>query len=420
MPPVRAEIVTIGDELTRGEIVDTNAAWLAARLWDVGVEVRWMTSCRDDAADIRRALEDASRRAALVLVSGGLGPTEDDLTVDVVAGLAGVEPAVDPTARAVLERVMAARGRPLSAVNLRQVRVPAGARIYANPAGLAPGFEVELGGVPVVCMPGVPREVHAIYAGGVAARIAALWGEGAARVHRARRVYRVFGRAESQLSEALRGLVDATPGATLHYQVVFPETLIKLVVADRDAARADAALAELEQGLRARIGRWIYGVGEAALPAVTAAALRERGRTVAVAESCTGGMLGQLLTDGAGASTFFLGGAIVYANAEKIRALGVPAALIAEHGAVSEACVRAMAEGVRAATGAALGVAISGVAGPDGGTPDKPVGTVWLALADGGEPRTMTFRWPGSRDQVRTLAAWWALALLREACEVNP
>jgi PncC family amidohydrolase len=153
---------------------------------------------------------------------------------------------------------------------------------------------------------------------------------------------------------------------------------------------------------------------------VTAAALTARGRTVAVAESCTGGMLGQLLTDGAGASAFFLGGAIVYANAEKIRALGVPPAVIAEHGAVSEACVRAMAIGARATTGAALGVAISGVAGPDGGTADKPVGTVWLALADGGEPRTMTFCWPGSRDQIRTLAAWWALALLREACEVSP
>lgn len=417
---VLAEIVTIGDELTRGEIVDTNSSWLAARLWELGGEVRWMTSCRDDAADIRGALEAASRRAQLVLVSGGLGPTEDDLTVDVVAGLIGVAPAIDPPARAVLERLMAGRGRAVSAVNLRQVRVPAGARVYANPAGLAPGFEVALGGVPVVCLPGVPREVYAIFDSGVAARIAALRASGGEVVERARQIYRVFGRAESQLSEALRGLVDDVAGASIHYQVKFPETLVKVVVADRDPARAATTLASLEAALRARIGRWIYGVGDVALPAVTAAALKAGGRTVAVAESCTGGMLGQLLTDGPGASTFFLGGAIVYANAEKIRALGVPAAVIAEHGAVSEACVRAMAIGARAATGAALGVAISGVAGPDGGTADKPVGTVWLALADGGEPRTMTFCWPGSRDQIRTLAAWWALALLREACEVSP
>ena len=165
-------------------------------------------------------------------------------------------------------------------------------------------------------------------------------------IHRARRVYRVFGRAESQLSEALRGLVGDVAGASLHYQVKFPETLIKVVVADREAAQAAAGLATLDAAVRARIGRWIYGVGDAALPAVTAAALAARGHTVAVAESCTGGMLGQLLTDGAGASAFFLGGAIVYANAEKIRALGVAAALLAEHGAVSEACVCAMADGV--------------------------------------------------------------------------
>jgi len=154
---------------------------------------------------------------------------------------------------------------------------------------------------------------------------------------------------------------------------------------------------------------------------VVAARLGGAGRTVAVAESCTAGLLGALLTEGPGASRFFLGGAIVYANAEKERALGVPAEVLREHGAVSEACVIAMAEGIRAATGAELGVAISGVAGPDGGTADKPVGTVWLALAQVGRaPTTFTFRWPGARDQVRTLAAWWALALLRDAVEGAP
>lgn len=411
-----AEIVTIGDELTRGEIVDENAAWLAGRLWDRGVEVRWMSTCRDDAADLRAAVGGAAARADLVVCTGGLGPTEDDLTVDVVAGLIGAAVAHDPVAQARLEALMAARGRAVSMINLRQVRIPRGARVHANPAGLAPGFEVSVGGTPVICMPGVPREVHAIFDGAVAARVDALRAERGDTGHRARRVYRVFGRTESQLSEALRGLVDDVPGATLHYQVRFPETLLKLVVADPDPARAAATLEALDPPLRARVGRGIYGEGEVALPAVTAAALIRAGKTVAVAESCTGGLLGQLLTDGAGASAFFLGGAIVYANAEKQRALGVPAEVLATHGAVSEACVRAMATGVRAATGASLGVAISGIAGPDGGTPDKPVGTVWLAVADGGEPRTMTFRWPGARDQVRTLAAWWALAMLRDAC----
>lgn len=410
-----AEIVTIGDELTRGEIVDTNAAWLAARLWELGVPVRWMTSCRDDADDIRAALTTATRRANLVLTSGGLGPTEDDLTVDLVAELTGAEVDHDPEAQARLEALMAARGRPLTAVNLRQVRAPRGARIHANPAGLAPGFEVALGGVPIVCMPGVPREVYAIFDGTVAGRVQELaTAAGAPTI--ARRVYRAFGRSESQLSEALRGLVDGVAGATLHYQVKFPEVLIKVVAVDPDPATAAARLARLDDEVRARIGEWIYGVGDPALPAVTAAALTASGRTVAVAESCTGGLLGALLTDCAGASRFFLGGALVYANAEKERALGVPADVLRDHGAVSEACVVAMAEGVRARTGADLGVAISGIAGPDGGSAERPVGTVWLALATAdGAPRTMTFRWPGARDQVRTLAAWWALAMLREA-----
>jgi len=412
---VFAEIVTIGDELTRGETVDTNSSWLAARLWDLDITVRWMSSCRDDAADMRGALTAAAGRADLVLVSGGLGPTEDDLTVDVVAGLLGVEATIDPAAHAALEAVMASRGRPLAPLMLRQCRVPVGARVLGNPAGLAPGFEVALAGVPVVCFPGVPREVHAIFDSSVAPWVRDLRSARGDAPHLARRVFRVFGRSESHLSAALRGMIDGVTGASIHYQVKFPEVLVKLVVSDVDGARAEAALAELDVEARARLGPWLYGTGELALPGVVAEALTRRGLTVAVAESCSGGLLGQLLTERGGASRFFLGGAITYSNAEKTRALGVPAAIFDEDGAVSEACVRAMAEGIRARVGSALGVAISGVAGPDGGTVDKPVGTVWLALAGAGETRTMTFRWPGSRDQVRLISAWWALQLLRDA-----
>lgn len=417
MRAVYAEIVTIGDELTRGEIVDTNSAWLAARLWELDVAVRWMTSCRDDADDIGRALTTAAGRADLVLVSGGLGPTEDDLTVDVVSALIGVAPTIEEPARQKLESLMAARGRPMSAVNLRQVRVPTGARVLGNPAGLAPGFEIAVAGTPLVCLPGVPREVHAIFDSAIAAWARGLRVARGDAPHRARRTFRAFGRSESQLSEALRGLIDGVDGASIHYQVKFPEILVKLVVTDRDHDRAEAALAALDDGLRARIGAWVYGTGDAALPAVVADALTARGLTVAVAESCTGGLLGQLLTERGGASRFFVGGAITYANDEKVRALGVDPGLLAEHGAVSEACVRAMAEGIRARTGAALGVAISGIAGPDGGTPDKPVGLVHLARAGAAGTDVMQFRWPGARDQVRLLAAWWALRMLLEACD---
>jgi nicotinamide-nucleotide amidase len=417
---VFAELITIGDELTRGEIVDTNSAWLAAELWDLDVAVRWKTSCRDDESDLRAALATAAARVDLVITSGGLGPTEDDLTCDVVAAAAGVSIAIDDAARAKLEMLLASRGRTVSEVNLRQARVPAGARVHANPAGLAPGFEIALGGVPVVCLPGVPREVHSIWAAGLRARVDAMRQARGAAPRIARCVYRIFGRAESQLSEALRGLVDGSLGASIHYQIKFPEVLVKLVVRDPDAASAATRLADLDAQLRARVGRWIYGTGDDPLPLVLGRALLARGTRIAVAESCTGGMIGALLTDLAGSSGYFVGGAIVYSNEEKERQLGVAKETIEAHGAVSEETVQEMARGVRARTGADIGVAVSGIAGPGGGTPDKPVGTVWLAV-DGPGAATRTFRmmWPGARDQVRVLAAWWALDLVRQALSAS-
>jgi competence/damage-inducible protein CinA-like protein len=423
---MRAEILTIGDELCRGEIVDTNSSHLAARLWDLAITTRWMTSCNDDEGDLAAALSQAVARADLVVCSGGLGPTEDDLTVDVVARLAGVEPVIDEPSRARMEAWFAQRSLPstgdqpsaplgITAIQLRQVRVPAGARVHANSAGLAPGFEIALGGVPVVCLPGFPREIQSILAGSLERRFAEL-REAAGAVERiARRIYRVFGRGESQISQACRGMIDGVAGASIHYQVKFPETMVKLVVRDGDRAAADARLAELDREIRERLRGYLYGDGDETLVDRTVRRLIEAGKTVATAESCTGGMLGELLTRRPGSSKAFLGGAITYSNAEKVRQLGVAEETLAAHGAVSEPTVREMALGARERFGADLGVAVSGVAGPDGGTPEKPVGTVWLGLASATGVATKKLSWPGSRDYVRTLAAWWALKLIDEA-----
>lgn len=433
---MRAEILTIGDELCRGEIVDTNSSHLAARLWDLAITTRWMTSCTDDEADIASALTQAVARADLVVCSGGLGPTEDDLTVDVIAGLLGVPAVVDEPSRARLEAWFTQRALPahgasgppagsgapaLGAIWLRQVRVPAGARVHLNPAGLAPGFEVELRGVPVLFLPGFPREIQAILEAGMERRFAEL-REAAGEIERiARRIYRVFGRGESQVSQACRGMIDGVAGASIHYQVKFPETLVKLVVRDRDGAAADRALAALDAQIRDRLRGYLYGDGDETLIERTVRRLIEAGKTVATAESCTGGMIGEMLTRRPGSSKAFLGGAITYSNAEKVRQLGVREATLAGHGAVSEPTVREMALGARERFGADLAVAVSGVAGPDGGSPDKPVGTVWLALAGpvgAGSPDGVTTRklvWPGARDQIRTLASWWALKLVDEA-----
>ena len=435
---MRAEILTIGDELCRGEIVDTNSSYLAARLWDLDITTRWMTSCTDDAADMAAAGAQAASRADLVVCSGGLGPTEDDLTVDVLARLVGVEAVIDEPARA---RMMERFGRLLSSqaplgdtaeltrIQLRQVRVPAGSRVHGNPVGLAPCFEVPVGGVPVVCLPGVPRELHGIFDTALAARFAEL-REATGQVERiARRIYRAFGRGESQVSQACRGLVDGVPGASIHYQVKFPETLVKLVVRDRDQAAADARLEALDAGVRERLAGVVYGTGEQeTLVERVTRRLIERGVTLATAESCTGGMLGELLTRMPGSSKAFVGGAIAYSNAEKVRQLGVPQATLDAHGAVSEQTAEAMAEGARGRFGVDYAVAITGIAGPDGGTPDKPVGTVWIALDGVGgvfgigqtamfDQMTKKLSWPGARDQIRLLSAWWALKLLDDALD---
>ena len=440
---VRAEILTIGDELCRGEIIDTNRSWLAARLWDLGITTRWMTSCNDDEQDIAEAMSRAVARADLVICSGGLGPTEDDLTVDVASRLAGVDPVVDDPARQRWE----ARFQGLIQMNelqLRQLRVPRGARVHGNPAGAAPCFEIELSGVPLICLPGFPREIHGIYEGALGARLAELRAARGDDEQIARRIFRVFGRGESQISQACRGLIDeaasplarassagpSPPRVSIHYQVKFPEVLVKLVVRDRDAGVAAARLDALHAGMRERLAPFLYAVGDENLIDRTVRRLIEAKRTVATAESCTGGMIGELITAMPGSSASYRGGAIVYSNAEKVRQLGVAQDTLDRHGAVSEETAIEMARGARERFGVDLAVSVSGIAGPDGGTPEKPVGTVWIALAASPEMigaratahagilGTRKLAWPGARDQIRILSSWWSLAMIDAALDL--
>jgi nicotinamide-nucleotide amidase len=413
MPSVRAEILTIGDELCRGEIVNTNASWLAAELWDLDVTVNWMTSCRDVDEDMRQALTAAAGRADLIVASGGLGPTEDDRTVDVLAAMLGVEPVADELALDRMKERFTRARYPLTVNSLRQVRVPAGARVLGNPVGAAPGFEVGLGGVPVFCMPGVPAEMRAIFEQAIRDRVVALREARGERVERiARRIYHVFGIGESQVATALEGALEGVAGGSLHYQVKFPEVLVKVVIRDRDGAAAEARLAAADGVVRERLGDKIYGTDDDELATALGRALREAGATVATAESCTGGMIGSMITEVAGSSSYFVGGAITYSNEEKTRQLGVRPEVFIEHGAVSEACVIEMAQGARERFGATFAVAVSGVAGPGGGTEDKPVGTVWLAVAGPARCTTKRMFWPRDRAGIRRLAAFWAMDLV--------
>src|SRR5262249_11098133 len=251
-----------------------------------------------------------------------------------------------------LERMktrFARTGFQLTPNNLRQVRVPEGAEVFANTAGIAPGFGIRLGKAMVMAMPGVPREMHAIFESGIGPRIAELAASGEKI---AKRIYHVFGRGESQIDHALTGLAVDTPGATVHYQVQYPETLVKLVVRDGSADVAAARLDALDRELRRRIGELVYGVGDESMALVLGRALRTAGATLAVAESCTGGMLGSLVTDVPGSSEYFLGGWEVYANAMKEKELGVAAATLAMFGAVSRETVEELAAKARERAGA--------------------------------------------------------------------
>jgi nicotinamide-nucleotide amidase len=403
-----AEVLTIGDELNRGEILDTNSSWLAERLTSLGAYVRWRTSVTDEPDDMAAAVRQAAARAQLVVASGGLGPTDDDRTVDVVAALAGVAPVEEPAHAAKMRARFAERGFALTPNNLRQVRVPAGADVLANAPGLAPGFGVALDGAQLYFMPGVPREMKSIFDAHVATRVTSRVG-GARPVMR---TWRVTGKGESHVDHALRGLVDGLAATTLHFRIAYPENLVTVVVRRDDPQEAMQVLDRLDAEVRTRLGDHVYATGDTTLAAALGERLRARGQTVAVAESCTGGLVGQLITAVPGSSRWFVGGVIAYANEVKQALLGVAAATLQAHGAVSEPTVLEMADGARRATSASWGIAVSGVAGPDGGTPDKPVGTVFIAVTSDGARLTRNLLWPAEREQVRLIAAHQALHLL--------
>lgn len=426
---LQAEIITVGDELNRGEIVDTNAAWLGERLSDpeLSIHVRFRQGANDDPDDIAAVLRQAAGRSQVVVVSGGLGPTTDDLTVEVAARLAGVEPVIEPEHERRMRARFAERNFALSPNNLRQVRIPAGATVLPNRHGLAPGFSLELGAATLFFMPGVPRELRPMFQDEVVPRLRQLrtrHAPNAAPVRAGRRVYRVIGLGESHVDHRLAGLLAdnrellSSGGAgpvTVHYRLAFPEVLVTLIAEAADEATLDKVLQSLDQQVRQRLGRALYGQGTEELPVVLGAALRARRATLGTAESCTGGLIGELLTAVPGSSDYFRGGVIAYANEVKLAALGVRPETLVAHGAVSQKTVEEMALGARRLLGSTYAVAVSGVAGPGGGTPEKPVGTVHLAVA--GPDEAVVARqilWPGDREQIRRIAAFAALNLVHK------
>lgn len=405
-------IVTVGDEILLGRTIDTNAAWLGRELADLGIPVARRYTVADLDNEIRRAVAEAMGEADLVLLSGGLGPTPDDLTRDSVADLLGRPLRVDSALLKAVEERFKRRGyEEVPTTNRSQAQVPEGAEVLENAHGTAPGLAMEGEGSLVVLLPGVPRELKSIFRERVRPLLQERFGPRLVpvQIH----VIHTTGIPESLLAQRMaEHLPEDTGPVGLAFLPDLRGVDLRFTAQGVGAEEAERWFRRLEDALEPVLRPWRFEAAGGDLVEAVSDALRSRGSTVAVAESCTGGLVAKRLTDHPGSSDVFVGGVVAYANDAKIRHLGVDPGDIARHGAVSETVARAMARGVADRFGADAGIGVTGVAGPDGGTADKPVGTVWYATALGGQVVAKRARFMGDREAVRERSAQAALALL--------
>ena len=407
------EIVTIGDELLLGFTIDTNAAHLARELAALGIRITRRTTVGDEPEGITAAIREALQRTGAVITTGGLGPTADDRTKPAIAEIFGRAMVLD---RDILEnlqqRWLKRFGVPMPESNRQQAMVPERATILANQHGSAPGIWLEDTKHRWVAMlPGVPREMRGMLADTLLPRIRDRVTSGGVVVRS--RTLRTASISESAIADRLGDLGRGVDGISLAFLPGVDGVDLRLTSNAYPADETDRRLADAATKLRDLVGRFVYGEGEADLAALMIAECTERHTTIAVAESCTGGMLGARLTAISGSSAVVQGGVIAYANDVKTRELGVPAQAIETGGAVSEPVARAMATGVRLKFGTTIGIGVTGIAGPTGGTPEKPVGTVWVAVDFAGDVHAIRAVIPGDRDEIRQRAAQLALDRLR-------
>lgn len=411
--PPRVELLTIGDELLLGFTIDTNAAHLARMLAGIGVEVVRRGSVGDDPDAIALAVREALDRTGALITTGGLGPTADDRTRPAIAAALGRRLQRDETVLAGIAARFAALGRPMPPMNDVQAMVPEGARLLTNHHGTAPGLWMEDdAGRWVAMLPGVPREMRSMLADTLLPLLAARMPPDAGAIRS--RTLRTTGIGESSLAEMLGELGGATvEGLPLAFLPGWEGVDLRLTARGLPAEAAEHALDRASAVLEQRLGRFFYGHDGDDLAALVLQRCRDRSFTIATAESCTGGLLGGRVTAIAGASDCYLGGVVAYDNAVKRTLLGVEDALLRTRGAVSEEVVVAMARGARALLGADAAMAVTGIAGPTGGTREKPVGTVWLAAEARGRARAVVRVYPGDRNEIRRRATQGALDLLR-------
>ena len=409
----RAVILSTGDEITTGRVVDTNSNYIADKLAEVGIELAAVLTVGDVPERLEWAWKTAMAMADVVISTGGIGPTADDLTNEIVARITGKKLVRDQESVDHMKRIFASINRVMPENNLKQADLPESSEVIRNPLGTAPGFRMA---VPqsdghtchLVVLPGVPREMKPMMEDSVIPWLRK--NRGSDTIYAAR-VFQTFGISESGLDEAVAGLIKPEE-ARVAFRASFPQISLRVTVEGKPG-EAEHKLEELSERVRGRIANFIYGEGDASMEEVVAKLLTERHFQLAVAESCTGGLIGHRLTNVPGSSKFFKGDFVTYSNDLKTGLLGVREETLKQYGAVSEECVLEMAAGARERASADLAIATSGVAGPDGGTAEHPVGTVCIALVGDGTQAARRYQLRGTRDWIKILTAQVALDWLR-------
>lgn len=407
---MKAEIISIGSEITSGQNLDTNSPWLSRQLAAIGIPVGFHTTVADDFEDNVSAFRIAAQRAQLVLTTGGLGPTQDDLTREALARAAGVELWEDPPSLEHIRQMFARRGRVMPERNRVQAQFPRGAEPLYNACGTAPGIWMKWGNTLFACMPGVPSEMHVMFEQQVRPRLLQLGIAGGVFIERK---INTFGTGESAVEAKVLDLTQRGHVPEVGITVADGTIALRILARGPDLAAVQQQIAPVEATIRERLGELVYGTDAEELQHVVAAQLHDQRRTLAVAEGVTAGLVAHRLAQVPGISAWFLGGIIAYDNRVKTDLLGVSERLIAEHGAVSPQVAEAMAIGCRNRFASDLAVSTVGIAGPSGGSETKPVGQVFVALAWDGGTKVQAYSWQGTRTEVQSRTAKLALNLVR-------
>ncbi|WP_319408847.1 CinA family nicotinamide mononucleotide deamidase-related protein [uncultured Desulfosarcina sp.] len=410
---MKSEILATGDEIRSGALVDSNSAFIAEKLEENGIEVVRHTSVGDDISMLVSTLREIGDRADMAVVTGGLGPTTDDLSAQAAAIAAGVELAFNQAAFENVESFFKKFNRPMTESNRKQAYLPGGSKILYNPVGTAPGFALTIGRCRVFFLPGVPYEMKRMLTDHVIPETLSLQGDTA--MHSRVKTITTFGLPESLAGEKVAGVEVAFPGIKLGLRANFPQIQVKLYGRDKDNALLDRRLAEAGRWTLEQLGRNVISEKGERMETVVGRLLLESSATIGLAESCTGGLMASWLTDVAGSSAYFLFSGVTYSNPAKIDVLGVRPETLERYGAVHEETAREMAEGVKRVAGSTYGLSTSGIAGPDGGTEEKPVGTVCVGIAgpDRSFGRRLYFPF-GKRLMNKKIFAMAALDILRK------